>query len=643
MRISQRRAEKGRRKLPAARAVDVSSLRTAASGECVDVAPASSVRCTLSVVRRELNRVVLRAHVINDTDEIVHCAPGRRSDSNALLQTGLELTCDPHAELGFLFSIPRFGGSRLAFVRVSGRTFACGFEHSIAADSSNVVAVSIAVALVLIGVLGGVVLYERSRRRGTVPSQPEREPASAPEPNPKPIVPVEVSFPEVKETAPPVAEPAPTVAEHLGLLQARGFAAVLDENRAVMAALECTRRRFASSDFVAKVVNQASEPLHCTLDAQTSHGAVALAPHSFSIHPQSAVAVDITAPVRIPWRLRTIYLRMENSSVSASAQADVPVTPFARIAGASAIAALVFLIAFGIFELGRPKIAALAVPSQVTAGNPVTASYALSGMGRAYYEVRSGNATIASGSIPAGSGSFTFPTGSRTRNYLVRLRMSGPFGSVQKIVVVPALAHLLAPVASIAALSVSPGVAAAGAPLRVRYAAQADGGTVSLLDISGLVLQSTVFTSAGNAVLRAPPVEAPTQYQIALDVVRAGSHAHATVALLVLPKPLATPPSQATPAAPMLTAAQFMRIVPPRVVSAHAFSVQVLARATNLWLTLQNSRGITIATQPLPSGTALALFQAPPVTHDERFVLVARFTLGNEDQVLLDPLVIHQY
>jgi hypothetical protein len=334
---------------------------------------------------------------------------------------------------------------------------------------------------------------------------------------------------------------------------------------------------------------------------------------------------------------------MENSSVSASAQADVPVTPLERIAGALTVATIMFFVAFGLVEVGRPRITALAVPSQVTAGNSVTASYALSGMGRARYQVTSGNVTIASGTVPAGSGSFTFPTGRRARRYRVMLRMSGPLGSVQQIAVIPALAHLVPPVASIATLSVSPGVAAAGALLRVRYAAQADGGTVSLLDITGIVLQSVPYSARGSASLRAPPVEAPTQYQVALDVARADSHARATVALLVLPKPLATPPSQATPPVPMLTAAQLMRIVPSYVVSSHPFSVQILARPTNLWLTLQNDRGVTVATQPVSSGNSVALFQAPQVARDSRFVLIARFTLGNEDQVLLDPITIHQH
>jgi hypothetical protein len=579
----------------------------------------------------------MRAHVINDTDEAVACAPGSRRDSSALLQTGLELNCDPHAELGFVFSIPRLSGSRTAFVRVAGRTFACGFENAVAADSSTAVALSIAIAIVFACVIGGIVLYERSRRRPPPAEQrePQEAPSSPSEPNP--IVPVDVSAAAVDEPAPVLPEP------QLGLLQARGFAAVLDENRAVMAALECTRRRFASSEFVAKVVNQAAEPLHCTLDARTRRGSVAIAPHSFSIHPQSAVAVNVTAPLRVPWRLRTVYLRMENSSVSASAQADVPVAPLARVAAALAIAALLSLVALVVFQLGRPKITALALPSEVTAGNPVTAGYALSGMGSARYQVTSGNATIASGVVSPGSGSFTFPTGLRSRNYRVTLRMTGPFGSVQHVVVVPALAQFAPPVASIAALSVSPGVAAAGAPLRVRYAARADGGTVSLLDISGIVLQSAPYNPRGRSALRAPPVEAPTQYQVALDVVRADSRAHATVAVLVLPKPLATPASPAALPAPMLTASQLMRIVPAYVVSTRPFSVQILARPTNLWLTLQNADGVTVATQPVPSGTGVALFQAPPVARDSRFVLVARFTLGNEDQVLLDPLIIHQH
>lgn len=570
----------------------------------------------------------MRAHVVNDTEEPVRCAPGSKRNSKALLQTDLDLVCDPHAELGFLFAIPRFGRTRSAFVRVSGTTFACGFEEAIDEEQIRTAALSIGIAALLIGVLVGIVLYERRRR-----TTPKRTPPESPAASAEPVI------GEILEPAPLPA----VLPEAVHGLQSRGFAAVLDEQRAVMGAIECTRQRFASSEFVAKVVNQAAEPLLCSTGGRTRRGPAYVTPGSFWVHPQSAAAVTIDAPLRFPWRLRSLTLQMETSVLRASAQADVPAPPFVRIATALAILVVLGGIGMVAFSVARPAIQAFALPAQVLAGKAVTASYALSGLGTARYDVSFAGRTIASGTVPAGNGSFTFATAPHVGTYRVTLDVAGPLGRARESLAVASVAHLAPTTPAIDALEVEPGVAAAGAQVEVRYVARADSGSIALVDAAQIPLQRVPYSARGLSVVTAPPVETPTQYQIVLDVTRGTSSVSASVGLVVIPKALAPPPSGAGTPPGVLTAAQLLRVAPAYVVSAHLFAVKLLSHPGNLRLTLQDDSGASIAAAPIAPGASAAEFRAPYVASDRRFVIVASFTRGRADQVILQPITVHAH
>ncbi len=561
----------------------------------------------------------------------MRCAPGTRRDSSALLQGDLELTCEPHAELGFLFAVPRFGRSgRAAFVRVSGTTFACGFDAPLEEDTVRLAAISLAVAAILVAVLAGVVVYER-RKRPKPRAAPARDEAEA-------------AVAEVVESAPapilPVIARPPLVPEPVRGIEARGFAAVLDEQRVVMGALECTQRRFLSTDFVAKVVNQANEPLLCTVTGRTRRASVPVSPGSFWIHPQSAVAVAVVAPLRFPWRLRTLHLLMENSSLRASAQAGVPVLLAVRLAVALAALVVALAIAAVAYRAVRPTIHAFAVPARVLAGDTVKASYALSGIGSATYVVTLGDTPVASGTVRTGRGSFTFATYRRAGTYRVALLVKGPFGSTQASLALTALVHMAAARASVEALEVDPGVAAAGAPIVVHYAAHAQSGTIALVDAAQIAVQTVPYRASGASVLTAPHVADPTQYRVLLRIARGGSAARASVGVLVVPQTL---PAPMTPAAvpSMLPVAQLMRVVPARVVAARHFFVVLLAHPANLRLTLQDRSGTTVALRAIASNAAAVEFLAPPAVADRRYVIVASFTRGTADQLALEPLTVY--
>ncbi len=562
----------------------------------------------------------------------MRCAPGTRRDANALLHGDLELTCEPHAELGFLFAVPRFGRSgRAAFVRVCGTTFACGFDAPLEDDAARAVAISLAVAALFVAVLVGVVVYER-RKRPKPRAAPARSEAEA-----------EAAAAELEEPAPapirPVTARPPLVPEPARGVEARGFAAVLDEQRVVMGALECTQRRLLSTDFVAKVVNQANEPLLCTVTGRTRRATLPVSPGSFWIHPQSAVAVAVFAPLRVPWRLRTLDLLMENSSLRASAQAGVPAPLAVRLAVALAALVVALAIAAVAYRAGRPAIQAFAVPARVLGGDAVTASYAVSGIGNARYVVTLGGVPVASGALRAGRGSFTFAMKGRPGAYRVALFAKGPFGSAQRSLALTALAYMAAARASIDALEVDPGVAAAGSPIVVHYAAHAQNGSISLVDAAQVAVQTVPYRASGAAVLTAPHVADPTQYQVLVRVARGGSAARTAVGVLVVPQTLPAPTPDVV--ASMVPAAQLMRVVPARVVSARHFSVVLLAHPANLRLTLEDRSGRALALRAIASNAAAVEFLAPRATVDRRYVIVASFTRGTADQLVLEPLTVY--
>lgn len=500
----------------AERYVDVSSLRTVDSGTCVDTSPASAVRCTISVLRVELRRIVLRAHVINDTEEAIRCAPGVKRGSTAQVQTDLDLICDPHAEMGFLFALPRFAPHpRSAFVRVEATSFACGFTCELDDEGRTLAIVAVAgiAAVVVAAAVVGVVLYERNRRRKAAQEQrpettpPVQEPEASPQT--EPIIGEVVEEPQPTKTSVP-AETELTQA--IGQYQfgtttpqeARGFAAVVGEERVVMGAVECMKRRFASSEFVAKVVNQANEPLLCTVSGRTRRGPAFVAPGYFWVHPQSAAAITIAAPLRLPWRLRTIALQMQNSALRASAEADVPTPPLVRAAAAAAALIVLLLVATFAFRAVRPNIEAFALPPEVLAGNSVTASYGISGVGTARYDVTYRGTHVASGMVPSGNGTFAFVTGRHPGSYHVALSFAGPFGSSQQSLLVDAVSHLTPIVATIDTLEVDPEVVNGGKPVTVRYIAHAQSGTVTLLDAAQIPLQTVAYDQQGSSVLTAP-------------------------------------------------------------------------------------------------------------------------------------------
>ncbi len=419
--------------------------------------------------------------------------------------------------------------------------------------------------------------------------------------------------------------------------EARRFVAVLVKGRTVMAALKCERKGFASSEFVAKVMNDSDEELSCTVTGWTHRGTVQLEPRCFWIKPRSLAQIPIRAPLRLPYPVQTISLQMHNSAVRATAEADVP-TPLALRLGAvfGVLAALVFG-ALTFRQAALPRVLAYTLPSKVAAGDVASAVYAVAGVGTAEYEVTSRGEQIAGGVLPRDSGSFTFPTSKQAGVYEVALSMVGPLGRVRRELVTAATPFSASDVLSITALQPEPGVVRSGESVNVRYVSDGQSGRVTLYDASGIALQHAPYNASGVSRLTAPAVDIPTQYRVELQVASGSTTAISSAGLLVLPNDDAVPNAPAG----TLSATQLLS-VPPYVVSATTFGVRLLAHPENLRLTFEDEQGTPLETEAVTPQQAITYFTAPNIAHDGSYVIDASFSRGNVQQDVLQRVLVRR-
>jgi hypothetical protein len=423
----------------------------------------------------------------------------------------------------------------------------------------------------------------------------------------------------------------------------RRFVAVVSQERRLLAGLKYERRGLFSTRLVAKILNESNEAVSCTLSGWTLRGMKPIAPAHFWISPQSIAQIPIQVPLRLPFLLRTVSIHMQTQTLRASAEADVPV-PVAVSAGKifACIAAIGIALA-STWQAMRPKIAAYALPQHAVAGDRVTASYALAGSGNAHFSVRSlGGEEVASGYLDRRSGEFSFPTYRRTATYRVSLIDTGAFGTARRTLNVSALPVIAMQSTGIDALQPEPSVVQSGAKVDVRYIADADSGRVTLYDTAGIPLARAPYSDAGMSTLVAPNVIIPTQYRVELQVNRGTKTSVASAGLLVLPKPSNPKRRTADPKPlPVPAASSMLRIDPTFVMSTTSFAVRLLAHPRQLRLTLEDDHGTPIATTMVSKHQPFVEFRAPYVNQNRTFVVVESYARGAEQQVLLQPLVIH--
>jgi hypothetical protein len=421
--------------------------------------------------------------------------------------------------------------------------------------------------------------------------------------------------------------------------EARRFVAIVTRDRTVLAGLKCERRHFASTEFVAKILNESDEPVSCTLSGWTYRGVVYVEPGHFWIDPQTMARIPIHVPFRFPFRTRSLSLQLQNATMRACAEAEIPTPPIVKAGRFVALVALLLAGSLAALHGARPKIAAYALPQRVAAGDRVTGSYALSGVGDAQYTVNVDGVQVQSGLLERHAGSFSFPTQSGPKTYYVDLLMSGPFGSARRELLVSAVPVSSAKTVSIEALQPEPTVVRSGQKFEARYLADADAGSVTLFDASNIPIARVPYSLSGSSTLVAPNVDIPTQYRIELQVTRGSKGSSASTGLLVLPRGGARSPNLSVPVVP--SAASAFRIEPAYVTAATPFAVRLFMHPQRLRLTLQDANGTALATKSVAPNQQVVTFVAPRVEQPNTFVMVASYWRGSQQQALVQQVVVH--
>lgn len=634
--------------MTATKSLDTTGLVITASGSLINLPSALGIRCTITLApQSNIQSRSVHVQITNDSDAHLRITAGFRTGLWAELYTDLEFLCAPRDELifdyaGSLFSL----AERRAFVVVQTAQDACGVlgpEIDGRARSCAFIAGGL-LAAAAVAYAASVYLKKardrsaRAKPENTAPANQSR-PAEKKPPTERSQLAVHGSY-EPPTVGAQQSTSRPFTVTRLGEVIRD---VDLPGEESVVGSITCIGRHPMNVVFVAMVANPRGEALLCWVVGQTRSGEPVIFPDHFWVAPNSAAAVEINARARYPWKVDTLVLHMQNSTTSSTTEARVPVPTVMQAARLSAIGIVLALLTAAAVIVGtRPRIAALAAPTSVIAGQMVSASYETTGWGSAAYSVRDRRGLVRAGPLPMGRHNVRFPTGKQPETYHMTLRVKGFAGasSLQQEITAILAPHALAPPA-ISALEASPTVVVSGAHFDVRYILHASSnnagvGTVSILDSGGFPLATAPTNGSGTTPLTAPAVTSPTAFRIALTYTQNGERTQGGAGVLVMPKQGIAPALQVGD----FKADQLFRITPQNPRSGELLTVRPLQKLSSLTITLQDSRGAPIGSVDVGSQGRVAEFRLPYVPRDQKMTIVASYQLNGAQHVAIQPIIV---
>ncbi len=413
----------------------------------------------------------------------------------------------------------------------------------------------------------------------------------------------------------------------------------LPDTVAVTVTARAQRARFFSSDVDVDVVNGSPSPLICDIRGRSAGREIQLEPGYVWIDPHTTGTLHVRVGMRIPG-IQSVVVRMRDAAREYLSETSVQ-TPIAlRLLPLFAVCVVLALAALIFSGVLFPKIEALTAPSRVIAGDLVEAEYATAGSRTVQYSVRSGSAIVSSGTLTRPAGTIRFATSPAGGTYTIEVSVAGVAGAaIAKRIVVAQTPPPRPLSAAIHELDVQPAVATSGTPMKVRYSANGQSGTIRLLDNSGTPWNAAPYDPRGSVTMVAPHVDAPQHFTIQMQIRNGASTAQATTGLVVLPSPTPSPSAAPTSAPP--PALGSIVTTPSYVVSGTYFAVTLRgAKDVSGRATLQNAAGTPLQSQQLGPGKA-ARFIAPGVKRATTFLIAVNATSGKAGQLMVVPLVIH--
>jgi hypothetical protein len=337
-----------------------------------------------------------------------------------------------------------------------------------------------------------------------------------------------------------------------------------------------------------------------------------------------------------------------------------PAMPVLLMSAACLVFALAAIVALlGSSGLGWPSVIALGVPQSAPPGI-VNAFYAIRGHAAVTYQATASNGTVvASGSLPASSGTLALAIPASVAGHSVRLTVdaNGPFGHDTRSAgfdISPAQRSATLATAQIRALTAHRETYAGSESVLASYAAMGVGGVLRILDQHGKTLGSVPFTHVGTSRIALAGDTRGQSLRAELHVARGASHADAAVeipaqgdgelkAAGVLAAALRAGDASAAAAAQAVPSQDSGSIPLPsdpfyvaeRVVGGNPLRVSIRNVLPHMHVELQDDMGTTLDDAAVAPGARVVTLNAPAVTTVQTYYLAGTFVKASGEETLV--------
>ena len=369
------------------------------------------------------------------------------------------------------------------------------------------------------------------------------------------------------------------------------------------------------------------------------------------VPPRTSVAVPVEIPISRRRPLERVVAELHGDGVHLTFDADPPKRSNNRLRAAGlAAAALLGGLCSGAYALERPQIAALAAPERVRADQPFQVAYAIGpAADRVGYSVATADGrVVAQGTLkPQGSAfAVTLPTSGRSTGYDLRVTAANRFGQDRRVMhilaVAPEPAHGGKHPKPSAAFALEAETVEGGQPIVVDYPRTIGAGTVKLLDQDGTERASALLSKRGSSIVVAPRVEVAQDFRLVIDVPRGATVAESALPVRIVPAaPQPAPPkSPRTKAAANAPEGSPITLGTAKLRSGQPIVVTIRRYAPNLEIALMDDKGEELRKVAVRPEDKQLNIEAPSVTDDARFLIVATFNRGTGQESVIQSILV---
>jgi hypothetical protein len=384
--------------------------------------------------------------------------------------------------------------------------------------------------------------------------------------------------------------------------------------------------------------------------------------NAITVPPLSSIAITVEFALPRRGMRQRVIAELHAPDAHLTLEADPPkVHPQGMARRFAIIASGVLLVALsaGAYAAGRPQVVALAAPAEVTAGKPFSVAYALGPVGNAEYTVETPDGIeVGHGVLEEREGAFdvTLPPSQATSGYDLRVTANNRLGDADRVAHIVALAPQAAVVAGnnrakIYKMSLQQEDVRGGEPIVLDYRASADSGTVKLIDQDGTVRAEALLSHRGNSILIAPYVQTDQDFRVVLEAVRGGTRTESSAPVRIAATQLPSGDFSAPPASAQAPAPETARAVagtqtgPIAVpggdfVAGGSIPIAIVHHEKNLHVALVSPLGEEIQGVDVPGDENTVTLPAPLVAASTKYMIVATYARGFEQETVVRPVVI---